>query len=214
MFENDTRTDLELMVGRGEKILWRGKPDKKCYFLEGIFNPLLPFALIWFLVDSTIYGAAIISGALKGTAGIGIILFLLIHMMPVWIYLSGILTVGIRYKNTEYIITDKAVYASSGLFSYTCQMKPFSELSRVNIHRGIIDQYIGVGDVVLTTNTIVVHKNSRSFDGITIADIADYKEVIAMTKKLQEDIYSDTMYPNDLRPEENHGYRTSYKGLD
>ena len=33
-------------------------------------------------------------------------------------------------------------------------------------------------------------------------------------KKLQEDIYADTMYPNALRPEENPGYRTKYNGLN
>ena len=33
-------------------------------------------------------------------------------------------------------------------------------------------------------------------------------------KKLQEDIYTDTMYPNDLRPAENQGYRTKYNGLN
>ena len=30
-------------------------------------------------------------------------------------------------------------------------------------------------------------------------------------KKLQEDVYTDTMYPNDLRPKENHGYNTEVK---
>ena len=47
-----------------------------------------------------------------------------------------------------------------------------------------------------------------------IADIKDYRKVFELIKKLQEDIYTDTMYPNDLRPETNHGYTTKYKGLD
>ena len=51
MLKGYAKTDLELMVGRGEKIFWQGRPNKKCYILEGIFNPLLPFALIWFLFD-------------------------------------------------------------------------------------------------------------------------------------------------------------------
>ena len=33
-----------------------------------------------------------------------------------------------------------------------------------------------------------------------------------MVKKLQTDIYTDVMYPNDKRPSENHGYNTEYKG--
>ena len=47
---------------------------------------------------------------------------------------------------------------------------------------------------------------------LTIGSIANYAEVYQLVKKLQKDIYSDVMYPNDLRPEENHGYRTKYKG--
>ena len=47
-----------------------------------------------------------------------------------------------------------------------------------------------------------------------IADIKDYRRVFELIKNLQENIYTDTMYPNDLRPEENHGYRTKYNGLN
>ena len=141
--------------------------------------------------------------------------------MPVWIYLGGVIFVFRRYQHTEYIVTDKGVYISGGLFSYTCNMKPFTELARVNIHRGIIDQIIGVGDVVLTSNNVAdlyssnIRVNGRPLDvGTTIADIKDYRKVFEIIKKLQEDIYTDTMYPNDLRPEENHGYRTKYNGLN
>ena len=56
---NDAKSDLELMVGNGERIFWKGRPNKKCYILEGIFNPLLPFALIWFLFDAFFIGTMV-----------------------------------------------------------------------------------------------------------------------------------------------------------
>lgn len=224
MFNNYAKSELELMVGKNEKILWQGKPNKRCFILEGIFNPLLPFALIWFLFDSVFaaafVGGDIISGELS-VFSIGFLIFMLFHMMPVWIYLGGVLFVFRRYQHTEYIVTDKGVYISGGLFSYTCNMKPFTELARVNIHRGVIDQIIGVGDVVLTSNNAAdlyssnVTINDRPLNiGTAIADIKDYRKVFEIIKKLQEDIYTDTMYPNDLRPEGNHGYRTKYNGLN
>ena len=43
--------DLVCMVGNDETILWRGKPDKKCFVLEAIFNPMLIFAIIWGAID-------------------------------------------------------------------------------------------------------------------------------------------------------------------
>lgn len=222
MFNNYAKSELELMVGKNEKILWQGKPNKRCFILEGIFNPLLPFALVWFLFDSlfiaTFVGGRMASGE-SAAFSIVPLIFILFHMMPVWIYLGGVLFVFRRYQHTEYIVTDKGVYVSGGLFSYTCNMKPFTELARVNIHRGIIDQIVGVGDVVLTSNNVAdlyssnIRVNGRPLDvGTTIADIKEYRKVFEIIKKLQEDIYTDTMYPNALRPEENHGYRTKYKG--
>ena len=223
MFNNYAKSELELMVGKDEKILWQGKPNKRCFILEGIFNPLLPFALVWFLFDSIFIVSTAMEVKATGTIPIFSIIFFLLHLMPVWIYLGGIIFVFRRYKHIEYIVTDKGVYYSGGLFSYTCNMKPFTELARVNIHRGIIDQIIGVGDVVLTSNNIADYYNSGvkvngrpvgTGFGITISDIKDYRKVFELIKKLQEDIYTDTMYPNDLRPEENHGYRTKYNGLN
>ena len=224
MFNNYAKSELELMVGKDEKILWQGKPNKRCFILEGIFNPMLPFALVWFLFDSLFIAAFIGGAATPGAPAVFSIfplIFFLFHLMPVWIYLGGVIFVFRRYQHTEYIVTDKGVYISGGLFSYTCNMKPFTELARVNIHRGIIDQIIGVGDVVLTSNNVAdlyssnIRVNGRPLDvGTTIADIKDYRKVFEIIKKLQEDIYTDTMYPNALRPEENQGYRTKYNGLN
>ena len=58
------------------------------------------------------------------------------------------------------------------------------------------------------------HNGHSDHDGFKIYDIPDYQRVFSMVKQLQTDIYSDTMYPNDMRPQENHGYRTSYRGMD
>ncbi|MBO5576784.1 MAG: PH domain-containing protein [Ruminococcus sp.] len=212
-----TRTDLEAMVGSGEQVLWRGTPLKKCFIFESIFNPMLPFALLWAVFD---IGFIVLSskssnqsGADK-SLGIFLIVFFAIHLMPVWLYLGGVLLSFRRYKNTAYIITDKGIYVSGGTFTYNCRMKPFTELSNVNIHRGIFDQMFNVGDVVLSSQNSVVYAGRAvgSGNSLTITDIAEYQEVFSLVKQLQTDVYSDTMYPNDLRPEENHGYQTKYKG--
>lgn len=78
------KTDLELMVGDQEQILWRGKPQKKCFLLESIFNPMLPFALIWALFDGGVIGGFALTGGMFDT-GMGLILipFFLFHLMPV-----------------------------------------------------------------------------------------------------------------------------------
>ena len=195
--------ELKSMVGSNETILYEGKPDKKCFIFESIFNPLLPVAIIWAIFDTGFLGIAI------GSMNFVMIPFMLFHLMPVWIYLAGVLFSLRRYKNTCYIVTDHAVYISRGVFTMNLETKTFAELSRVNLHRGIFDQMFHVGDVQLTTNQFT-RKGMPAIMGIN--SIADYTEVFQLVKKLQRDIYADTMYPNDLRPEENHGYRTKYRG--
>lgn len=208
-------TDLELMVGQGETILWRGKPHKKCFMLECVFNPMLPFAAIWAFFDLGVIGMISLSGDGMGGMALFLLFFFALHLMPVWLYLGGVFLSLRKYKHTEYIVTDKGIYVSGGAFAYTNEMKPFTDLSHINIHRGIFDQWLGVGDVV----TVCAHTGSGTGDGhgshgISICDIPDYQKVFSMIKELQTDIYSDTMYPNDLRPSENHGYQTEYTKKD
>ena len=210
MLNSRVKSDLELMVHNDERILWRGRPDKKCYILEAIVNPLLFFSGLWLLFDLALFGW--IGGTRQQSLEVGTIIFLAIHLMPVWIYLINALFVFRRYHHTEYIITDKGVYVSGGTFAYTCQMKPYTEVSHISIHRGIFDQQLGVGDVVFSSQDAPVNTR-QSVDILSITDIRDYQKVFELVKKLQTDIFADTMYPNDLRPAENHGYRTKYKGL-
>jgi len=213
--------ELRRTVGTDERIMWEGRPNKKCFIFESIFNPLLPFAIVWglfdlfffksfFAVENTVKSAGASDMGLFG--GSFILVFLLFHLMPVWIYLGGVLMCSRRYKNTAYIVTDKAVYLSSGIISRTINRKPFAELSHVNLHRGFFDQKFGVGDIVLSSTT-AVSANGAVMPGITIASISEYNKVYDLVKKIQTDIYSDTMYPNDMRPKENHGYNTEYKGM-
>ena len=207
--------ELSLLIGKDEKILYVGKPDKRCFIFECIFNPLLPFALVWGLFDMFFIGAAFSSDK-ADEAAFFIVPFMALHLMPVWIYLGGALLSFRRYRNKAYIVTDKGIYASGGIFARSYRSKPFAELSHVDLHRGIFDQWFGVGDIITTSaqaNPATLNGRRTSTNaGISIDSIANYAEVYKLVKKLQEDIYTDVMYPNDLRPSENRGYRTRYRG--
>ncbi len=195
--------ELKSMVGNEETVLYEGKPNKKCFLFESVFNPLLPVAIIWAVIDMGFLGLA------SGQFNAVLTPFLLFHMMPVWIYLSGVIFSFRKYKNTYYIVTDHGIYISGGIFTMNLETKSFAELSRVNLHRGIFDQLFNVGDIHITTNQMT-EKNVPAI--LRISSISNYAEVFQLIKKLQKDIYADIMYPNDLRPEENHGYKTKYRG--
>ena len=201
--------ELKNIVGSTEKILYEGKPNKKCYIFESIFNPLLPFALLWAFIDFSVLGGAFF---LEDTGNMlfFIIPFMLLHMMPVWIYFFGVLFTAKRYRNTAYIVTDRAIYVSGGVFSRNINAKPFAELSHINLHRGVFDQMFNVGDIIATTNQLT--QNGKSVT-ISISSVSNYIDIYNMVKKLQTDIYTDVMYPNAKRPRENPGYNTEYRGL-
>ena len=208
---------LHSMVGSNENILWSGRPNLKCFILESIFNPLLPFALVWALFDGFFifmltHGAA----QAKTPTGFAIPLigFFALHLMPVWIYLGGVLFSYLKYKHTAFLVTDKGVYISGGIFSLSYEHKPFMEISHVNLRRGIIDQFLGVGDVTFANPSDHSFpsraRNPLTTSALAICDIPDYQQVYSMVKELQQNMYADAHFPNDLRPKENHGYNTAY----
>ena len=203
--------DIKQLIASDEIIMWEGKPDKKCFLFESIFNPLMPFALLWAIIDLSVLGASLFGTFAEGETNIilFIIPFFLIHLMPVWMYIGGVLMTRRKYKNTYYVVTDKSIYISSGVFTKRINTKPFAEMSHIDLHRGIFDQKFGVGDIICTSS----HRNTNASGLIILASIKNYTEVYNMVKKLQQDIYSDIMYPNDKRPQENHGYNTEYKGM-
>ncbi len=205
------KNDLHTLIGANEKIMWQGKPNKCCFILESIFNPLLPIAVIWAILDFSLLGGSLTQNT-SGELELFTVAFMLLHLMPVWIYLGGVLLSALRYKNTYYIVTDRGIYVSGGTFTYNYEMKPFTDLSHINIHRGIFDQLLGVGDVVSQCHHQTVSHSSRNVRqmGINISSISEYHQVFKLIKQLQTDIYADTMYPNDLRPRTNSGYNTEY----
>ncbi len=188
--------DLESMIGYNEQILWRGKPNKKCFILESIFNAMLPFALLWGCIDGFVISAALSTGISNidgaGSAGMPILAFFAIHLMPVWLYLGGVFSSISRYKRTAYIITDQAIYLSGGKGSNRTQRKPFSDMVNVEIRKGFFDEKLKVADIICfcpsSCGTVTHYVNRRPVtNDMNICDISDYTEVYSMISRLKQD---------------------------
>jgi uncharacterized membrane protein YdbT with pleckstrin-like domain len=136
--------------------------------------------------------------------------FFALHLLPVWIYIFRVVFAFREWRNTDYMVTDKAVYATKGVFTTNCDRKTFQEITNVSVHQGIIDKSHNVGDVFIITGFTTNSKGQSIKQGINIIDVEDYLEVYKLITRTGTDIFSDTMYPNDLRPKENHGYKTKY----
>ena len=207
---------IETFKDDSEQILWKGKPVRSVFIKEKIFTPLAIFALLWLMFDiiflSTIFFQEDLFSHM-GPSKFLLVIFFIFHLFPVWWYLGNIIFSFTSWKNTEYMITDKAIYHLSGIFTTTCNRKTFQEVTNISLHQGIIDKHHNVGDIFVITGTTVVNGRTRN-NGINIIDIEDYEKVYKLISKTGRDIFSDTMYPNDLRPKTNHGYNTEYKPND
>ena len=217
---------LHSMVGENENILWSGRPNFKCYILKSIFNLVLPFALVFGLgalsFPLSLTGAGPEQGVMNGPTSFSWALLVTLPItifiaIPVWLYLGGVLLDFLSYRNIAFLITDKGFYCSSGILALNFKHKPFMEIAHVNLHRSIMDRMLGVGDVVFETPVSplpLIKKKQKHLrkprKEFSIYTILDFQAVYSLAKELQQHVYADVQYPNDLRPKENHGYNTSY----
>ncbi|MCH5256928.1 MAG: PH domain-containing protein [Lachnospiraceae bacterium] len=209
--------DLRDLIKTNENVMWEGRPHKAVTILEAIFNPMLVIALIWGGIDFTVIGVATSSmsdaGGVPGDMVKFLLLFFLVHLMPVWIYLGGVLTVFLRWRNVRFMVTTQGLYISGGLLSFNYEMKPWTDIGHINIHQGVFDRMFGVGDVVFIcahNSYQTSHSHGSEHQNMKIYNISDFQQVFKLVNNLQTDVYSDTMYPNAMRPDNNPGYNTQY----
>ena len=198
------------MLTPGEKLLWSGKPKKSVFILENVFQ-MLPFALIWLAFDAFFIVMMVkTSGSMPEGMWLFLIPFFALHLLPVWLWLSKVLTANKRYKNTEYCITDKRVIIKSGFIGMQVNSLMMKDIANVDMRRGILDTMFGVGDVYISTVGVPVATRNRASFGNAIIDIPDALEVMQLIQKVSYDIKSDIGFPNAMRPDSSPGYKTEY----
>lgn len=192
----------------GEQIIWSGKPKKNAYIINKVLG-MLPIALIWLAFDSVFIGAAF-SGGLGGMS-LFIALFMLLHLMPVWIWLGNALTANRSWKNTAYYVTNRRILIQTGVLSQDVQSIYYKEIENVNLRIGLLDRLLGVGDIYFDLG--YYHSRGKTKTNYkAFLDIENAHEVYTRVQKVVMDIQSDMEFPNAYRPEENPGYNTTYKG--
>lgn len=201
---------IEDMLIEDETVIWKGKPKRNAYFLNCIFTPFTIFALLWFTIDATI-----IVSSINATDMVAPLFFLIpfmaIHLMPFWMWLGNILTARIRWENTEYLVTDRRILLKTGIWGVDIKTVYYKEIRNVTLIKGIVDATLGVGDIyfelAMSPNT-----SSSSSGRLAMFDLENPYEIYTRLQKTVLDIQTDIEYPNALRPEENPGYKTKYKG--
>ena len=196
--------NIDDVIGSDEQILWSGKPKKRA-FLINAFTKMLPIALIWLLFDGAFIGLMIgTMDEIPAPVKIFMVVFFLFHLMPVWIWLSNVLTANRQHENLEYAFTNKRIIIKSGIIGIDFKNIYYSEIDSVNLRVGLVDRIEKVGDIYI-----------KSIGGANV--LYDLENPYSLTEKLQKivvDIKTDIQFPNNLRPAENDGYSTKYTYRD
>lgn len=207
--ESTSQESVTDLLMPGEKLLWSGKPKKSVFVLENVFQ-MLPFALIWLAFDAFFIIMLVSNGGFAGSMLWFLIPFFALHLLPVWIWLSKVLTANKRYKNTEYCITDKRVIIKSGFIGMQVSTIMMKDVASVDIRKGVFDSMFGVGDVYISTVRTPVYTGKQASFSNAILDIPDAVDVMKLIQKVSYDIKADMDYPNAMRPGSNPGYNTEY----
>ncbi len=201
---NLDQESLEACLEADEQILWRGKPYKKSFILSSVFR-FLPVAVIFLLFDLTflIMLGAFFDG-LPWFVYIFIAVFFCFHLLPLWIWIAGIVSSSKRQQKEEYAFTSKRIIVKQGLIGSSIVSIYYPSLTSVNLKIGLIEKLCKVGDIY------IVAANQRA----VLEDIKDPYFIASRLQGIANDIKADIYYPNDLRPKDNHGYNSQYKGAN
>lgn len=193
---------IEEILDEDEQVLLREKPYAKAYIWSAVFR-MLPIALIWLLFDGFFIAMVFVSHA---PAVVWAFLgpFFAFHLMPVWMWISGIIGAAAEIKNLEYVFTEKRIIVRSGIVGIDYKNVFYVDIKGVNLRVGLIDRIFKVGDIVITAleQTVILH------------DIKNPYRILKKMQKIVTDIKTDTYFPNALRPGENKGFRTKYRPDD
>lgn len=208
--ENYFKTDnpmkqnrIEDILSEDETILQRLKPNRKVLLLEAIFKGL-PFVLLWLAFDSFFIIMMITTGVFSQNPYILIfvIAFFALHLLPLWMYIANIIKTMAGSKNIEYVFTNRRIIIRSGVIGIDFKTIYYTDVEGINCKVGIFDRMFKVGDLY-----IKAHDQSAVLMNIEMPYF-----FLEKLQKITLDIKTDIQYPNDLRPKENHGYKTDYKG--
>lgn len=208
--ENYFKTDnpmkqnkVEDILSEDEQILQRLSPNKKVFVLEAIFKGL-PVALLWGAFDAFFIIMMINAHAFDDNLPllIGVIAFFAFHLLPLWMYIVSVVRNIAGFKNIEYVFTNQRIIVKSGLIGIDFKNLYYTVIEGINCKVGIFDRVFKVGDLY-----IKAHDQS-----VVLMDITTPYFYLEKLQKITVDIKADIQYPNDLRPNENHGYNTKYKG--
>ncbi|MDD6926960.1 MAG: PH domain-containing protein [bacterium] len=145
---------IEKYLKKDEKILWRGKAKEGEVLLCAIFN-VFPVMLLWLAAEMLILAYAgynAIFGKFNVYYLILSIAAVLLHFVPIGVWLSGAVKENERIKGDEYYITDKRVIIIHSYAHDSVEFIDRSEIDDAFLKRSFAEVILGSGKIVIETS--------------------------------------------------------------
>jgi membrane protein YdbS with pleckstrin-like domain len=192
---------FEAVKDGDEEILWVGAPNFTAFVIRGI--PFLVGGLIWGAMDY--FG--FIRATQTQTTGFAIS-FYAIHSFPLWASILNMFRLFLVHGNTCYAFSNKRLMMRSGFWGTDFKVIDYDKISDVEVNVNPIENLLGVGTIKAFSGR-VSDKGGRIYD--QFIGISDPYGVFKRIKEVSVDIKTDWNFPNAMRPEVNHGYRSKYE---
>ncbi len=136
---------LDKLLNSDEKVLWSGKPVRKAFILPGLVS--IPFGLIFMGFAIFWMGTA----ASAGAPGEFYLFGLPFVLIGIGIVIGPFLFQLLRYRNTEYMITDKRIITQTGAIGLDTRFVDFEKVQEVYVQISVLDRLFGTGSVYAMT---------------------------------------------------------------
>lgn len=204
--------EFEAIKDRDEQIYWVGQPTLIPFVASGI--PFLIIGIIWFIISASIFGGAFIGmGSMMGRGfSAGFLLFGFLHQFPFFLSIFNFIRLFLVHKNTYYGYSNKRILHRTGFFGIDFKTIDYDKIQNIEVNVNFFERLFNVGSIRFFSGEIV-HSDQGSRPSYTVFKaIENPYEVFKKIKETSVDIKTDWNYPNQLRPDENPGYQTKYRG--
>lgn len=199
--------EFDAVKDNDETIFWIGKPKLIPFLAQGI--PFLIFGCLWGAFDYFFFMR--VTSAISGEFASFITIFILIHMFPFYGSIINMLRLMLVFHNTRYAYTNKRLMFRTGFFGIDFRAVDYDKMQDLEVNVSPLERLFNVGSIRTFTGQYVSageHGSRPVYPQFKA--IEDPYGVFKAIKQVSVDIKTDWNYPNQLRPEENPGYKTTY----
>ncbi len=201
-FEN-IPPEFEAIRDDDESIYWIGQPTLIPFLMTGV--PFLIFGIIWGIIDLQFmqFGFSEMGGFFG--------LFMLLHLFPFYGSILNMVRLLLVYNNTRYAYTNKRLMLRTGFFGIDFKTIDYDKIQNIEVNVNPLERFLHVGTIKIFSGEIAKTKNGHHSVYTKFIAIQEPYEVFRQIKRVSVDIKTDWNFPNQMRPQENPGYRTTYR---